>query len=103
MCDLNGSGVCQMDGADLIPTSCTAGAVNCPPPPNPQFMYVNPADVQPYLTMAQTYTFADHMFQTNQGPSMPAHQFIISGTSAPSVGSNLFEAENPVGSKERCR
>jgi phospholipase C len=35
------------------------------------------------------------MFQTNQGPSFPAHQFIISGTSAPSTGSNLFAAENP--------
>jgi phospholipase C len=26
---------------------------------------------------------------------MPAHQFIISGTSAPSAGSNLFASENP--------
>jgi phospholipase C len=94
MCDSNGSGVCQMDGADLIPTSCAKGAGNCPPPANPGFMYVNPADVQPYLTMAQQYSFADHMFQTNEGPSFPAHQFIISGTSAPSVGSNLFAAEN---------
>jgi len=98
MCDLNASGVCQMNGADRIAYSgCTAGTVGCPPPADPQFMYVNPADVQPYLTMAQTYTFADHMFQTNQGPSMPAHQFIISGTSAPAVGSNQFQAENPVG------
>ncbi|MGA8213608.1 MAG: alkaline phosphatase family protein [Candidatus Sulfotelmatobacter sp.] len=99
MCNLSASGACQMNGADLIPYSCTAGAAGCPPPADPQFRYVNPADVQPYLTMAQTYTFADHMFQTNQGPSMPAHQFIISGTSAPSVGSNQFEAENPVGIK----
>ncbi len=100
MCDLNASGACQMDGAELIPYGCTVTTpptVNCPPPANPQFMYVNPADVQPYLTMAQTYTFADHMFQTNQGPSMPAHQFIISGTSAPAVGSEYFEAENPAG------
>ncbi len=99
MCDLSASGVCQMNGADLIPYFCTTGTAGCPPPANPQFMYVIPADVQPYLTMAQTYTFADHMFQTNQGPSMPAHQFIISGTSAPSKGSNLFEAENPAGVK----
>jgi phospholipase C len=99
MCNLSTSGVCQMTGADLIPYSCTAGTAGCPPPADPQFRYVNPADVQPYLTMAQTYTFADRMFQTNQGPSMPAHQFIISGTSAPSVGSNLFEAENPAGVK----
>jgi len=60
-------------------------------------MYVYPNDVAPYLTMAQTYTFADHMFQTNQGPSFPAHQFIISGTSAPSVGSTSFVANTPVG------
>ncbi|MFZ0143357.1 MAG: alkaline phosphatase family protein [Candidatus Sulfotelmatobacter sp.] len=99
MCNLNASGECQMNGADLIPYSCTAGAVGCPPPPDPQFMYVYPNDVAPYLTMAQTYTFADQMFQTNEGPSMPAHQFIISGTSAPSAGSNLFEAENPAGVK----
>jgi phospholipase C len=47
--------------------------------------------------MAETYTFGDRMFQTNQGPSFPAHQFIISGTSAPTATSNLFAAENPSG------
>jgi phospholipase C len=97
MCDLNPStNACNMDGADLIPITCQAGVTGCPPA-NPQFMYVNPADVQPYLTMAQQYTFADRMFQTNQGPSFPAHQFIISGTSAPTATSNLFTAENPKG------
>jgi phospholipase C len=85
----------KMDGADLIPISCAKGATNCPPA-NAQFMYVNPADVQPYFQMAEQYTFADRMFQTNQGPSFPAHQFIISGTSAPTATSNLFAAENPV-------
>ena len=95
MCDLNSSsGVCAMDGADKIAIACQKGAVGCPPP-NPQFMYVNPADVQAYFQMAEQYTFANRMFQTNQGPSFPAHQFIISGTSAPSSGSNLFAAENP--------
>jgi phospholipase C len=96
MCDLNRStGVCAMDGADLIPYSCPKGATDCPPL-NPQFMYVNPADIQPYFRMAEQYTFADRMFQTNQGPSFPAHQFIISGTSAPTAGSTSFAAENPV-------
>ena len=85
----------KMDGADLVTVGCAKGAANCPPP-NAQFMYVNPADVAPYLQMAQQYTFADHMFQTNQGPSFPAHQFIISGTSAPTATSNLFVAENPL-------
>ena len=53
--------------------------------------------VQPYFQMAEQYTFGDRMFQTNQGPSFPAHQFIISGTSAPTATSNLFVAENAQG------
>jgi|SRR5579863_5056971 phospholipase C len=84
-----------MDGADKI--ACTPTA-NCPPNahPHPQYMYVYPQDVQPYLTLAQQYTFGDHMFQTNQGPSMPAHQYIIAGTSWDgTAGSTLFESENP--------
>jgi phospholipase C len=94
MCDLGSAG-CAMDGADKIPV------LNCHesicPPPNAQFAYVNRNDVTPYFQMAETYTFADRMFQTNQGPSFPAHQFIISGTSAPTATSDLFAAENPVG------
>ncbi len=95
MCDLNSAtGQCQMDGANLIPVGCNTGATDCPAP-DLQFGYVDPAQVQPYFQLAEQYTFADRMFQTNQGPSFPAHQFIISGTSAPSAGSNLFAAENP--------
>jgi phospholipase C len=81
----------KMDGADLIPC---VGAL-CRAHPNPQFMYVDPSDVQPYFALAEQYTFGDRMFQTNQGPSFPAHQFIISGTSAPAATSQLFAAENP--------
>jgi phospholipase C len=99
MCDLNSStGVCTMDGANLIPTNCSDGSNGCPPGfQDPQFRYVNPADVQPYLTMAAQYAFGDQMFQTNQGPSFPAHQFILSGTSAPTATSPLFVSENPAG------
>jgi phospholipase C len=86
----------KMDGADKIPISCVAGAVSCPPP-NPQFMYVNPSEVQPYFQLGEQYTFGDRMFQTNQGPSFPAHQFIIAGTSAPTATSDLFASENPFG------
>jgi phospholipase C len=83
----------KMDSADRV--GCTPAA-NCPPNahPNPQFKYVNPADVQPYFAMAEQYTFGDRMFQTNQGPSFPAHQFIFSGTSAPTATSNLFASDN---------
>ncbi|HZW80121.1 MAG TPA: alkaline phosphatase family protein [Candidatus Deferrimicrobiaceae bacterium] len=95
MCDFNQSTqVCAMDGADGVYVSCGAGFPDCLPL-NPQFKYVNPNDVQPYFELAEQYTFADRMFQTNQGPSFPAHQFIISGTSAPTATSNLFAAENP--------
>jgi len=86
----------KMDGADRIPIRCVAGAVSCPPP-NPQFMYVNPSEVQPYFQLGEQYTFGDRMFQTNQGPSFPAHQFIIAGTSAPTATSDLFASENPFG------
>jgi phospholipase C len=78
----------KMDGADKV--QC-GGAC----PANPQFKYVNPSEVTPYFQLAETYTFADRMFQTQQGPSFPAHQFIISGTSAPTATSDLFAAENP--------
>jgi phospholipase C len=90
MCDLNSvTGQCRMDGADLNPTPCPTGTQEC------AFSYADPAEVQPYFSLAEQYVFADRMFQTNQGPSFPAHQFIISGTSAPSAGSILFGAENP--------
>jgi phospholipase C len=70
----------KMDGADLIPCSAKSGTT-CPT--LPQFRYVDPADVAPYRFIAVHYGFANRMFQSNQGPSFPAHQFIIGGTSAP--------------------
>jgi len=82
----------KMDGADKI--SCWPPA-QCPPNAHhPQFMYVTPSDVAPYFAMAEQYTFGDRMFQTNQGPSFPAHQFIYGGTSAPTASSSLFASEN---------
>ncbi len=35
------------------------------------------------------------MFQTNEGPSFPAHQYIVSGTSTIANGSSLRASENP--------
>jgi phospholipase C len=40
--------------------------------------------LDPYLNMAKRWGWANYMYQTNQGPSYPAHQFIFGGTSAPS-------------------
>jgi len=38
--------------------------------------------LQPYLMLAKQYGWANYMYQTNQGPSFPAHQFMFGGTSA---------------------
>ncbi len=83
----------KMDGADKVHVGCDK---RMPCPPDPQFVYVRSSDVKPYLELAEKYTFADRMFQTHQGPSLPAHQFIIAGTSAPTAQSPLFAAENPL-------
>jgi phospholipase C len=91
MCHLDTtSNQCKMDG--LSSGNCSAGKCS--------FQYVNPSDVAPYITLAQQYGWANFMFQTNQGPSTPAHQFIFAGTSAPSTsddGNAIFVAENPSG------
>jgi phospholipase C len=56
----------------------------------------------PYYQVAEQYGFANRMFQTNQGPSFPAHQFLYGGTSAPVPYNDpsgywtWFSAENPV-------
>jgi phospholipase C len=92
----------KMDGADKITVGCPPNQPDCRPP-HPQFTYVDNSNggVEPYYQMAETYTFGDRMFQTNQGPSLPAHQYIISGTSAVAppgdTMSKYLDAELPVG------
>jgi phospholipase C len=53
--------------------------------------------LDPYLTYARQYGWANFMYQTNQGPSYPAHQYIFSGTSARSAdedANSTFISEN---------
>jgi hypothetical protein len=53
--------------------------------------------LDPYLNMATNYGWANFMYQTNQGPSYPAHQFLFSGTSADTASDDalgIFVAEN---------
>jgi phospholipase C len=85
----------KLHGADKVKVICYPHVPHCPDA-NSQFHYIDSDEAQPYLQMAEQYTFADRMFQTNQGPSFPAHQFIISGTSAPTATSKLFAAENVI-------
>jgi phospholipase C len=83
----------KMDGAQNVLVTFNG---TCIPGPNPQYRYVDNSTgtVQPYFDLATQYGFDNRMFQTNQGPSFPAHQFIFGGTSAPTTTSRLFVAEN---------
>jgi len=80
----------KMDGWDLEKATCPSTCL-----PKTAFAYVPRKWVQPYFTLAQTYTFGDRTFQDNQGPSFPAHQYIIAGTSTPGGKyASLLAAEN---------
>jgi phospholipase C len=85
----------KMDGFSQDPSGCRIPSA-CPQPAFRAYAYVPRADVEPYFDMASAYTFGDEMFQTNEGPSFPAHQYILSGTSTIANGSNLRAAENPL-------
>jgi phospholipase C len=81
----------QMNGFDHVYIICGAGSC----PGATPYAYVPPSQVGPYFALAQQYTFADRMFQTNQGPSFPAHQYIVSGTATNAPGSVLLASGNP--------
>ncbi|HEY1868723.1 MAG TPA: alkaline phosphatase family protein, partial [Candidatus Cybelea sp.] len=84
----------KMDGFNGEGSDCRGAAV-CLPAHRRAYGFAPHNDVKPYFVMAENYAFADHMFQTNQGPSFPAHQYIVSGTSAIDDTSKLRAAENP--------
>ncbi|MFY9903983.1 MAG: alkaline phosphatase family protein [Terriglobales bacterium] len=93
-----------------VPAVCGANVFGCVVPATnySQFMYVYNSPVtngngskggvlDPYVILATTYGWANRMFQTNQGPSYPAHQFIFGATSAPTAADDalgVFVAEN---------
>jgi phospholipase C len=62
----------RMDGFARVATT---------PRQRPEFpyAYVPRRQIEPYWIMAKRYTLADHMFQSNTGPSFPAHLYLISG------------------------
>jgi hypothetical protein len=72
------------------PPWCTAPPDCAPTPPTRpwslcSYSYVDNTNgvLTPYFYIADHFGWANDMFQTNQGPSLPAHQFLFSGTSAP--------------------
>jgi phospholipase C len=88
---------CAMDGFNQVTVTCDAGATGCPGPAFPTYAYVKYEDVVPYFQIASQYGYANYMFQTNQGPSFPSHQFIFGGTSQSGVSPepSWFVAELP--------
>jgi phospholipase C len=84
--DCNGAGSipnahCQMNGFDIPPVE---GQRN-----DYVYQYINPADIQPYWTLAKQYALGDHMFQTQGSGSFTAHQDLIRG----GTGINDSESE----------
>ncbi len=65
----------KMDGFDRVDT--------LPKQTDPTFpyAYVPREQIEPYWEMAQAYTLGDRMFQSNTGPSFPAHLYLIAGQS----------------------
>ena len=100
----------------LVPPLCSPNVFGCAVPGNSQFMYVYNSPVantdgskggllDPYLTLATRYGWANRMFQTNQGPSYPAHQFLFGGTSAPTASDDavgVFVSENGPSTQVGC-
>ena len=87
-------GACKTQVTNCTTSNCCAKFNGVPVTGSVQDTYVDnsPANgpgsagiVQPYFDIANNFGFANYMFQTNQGPSFPAHQFLFSGTSAPDV------------------
>lgn len=93
MCDYDTkTGACRNDGG--ANNACTG---TCPKRPAYHYVTNTKSILNPYLTLATSYGFANYMFQTNQGPSFPAHQYLFGGTSAPSAADDAiatFTAEN---------
>ncbi len=105
----------------LVP-GCATDVFGCAASTWNQFMYVDNAVplkynnlygkgtthiLDPYIAMATRWGWANYMYQTNQGPSYPAHQFMFSGTSAPtanddSMGTFVSENFTPKGAYAGC-
>ncbi len=93
MCDIGPNGACKMDGAAYV--GC--GSQTCPP--KPEYAYVDNSTgiMNPLLSMTTQYAWGNYFFQTNQGASFPAHQFLFSGTAAPSAdddAAGIFTSTN---------
>jgi phospholipase C len=100
MCDKDSTGACQMDGSAKVACTPEDGTTSCPPQPQFRFVDNSTGILNPYLELATQYGWANYMFQTNQGSSFPAHQYLFGGTSAPTAedyAEGIFVADAPNG------
>jgi phospholipase C len=72
----------KMDGFDKVPIDGSSTFA---------FEYVNPAQIQPYWTLAKQYVLADHLFQTQSSGSFTAHQDLIRGGTAINSTESLID------------
>ena len=96
---------CRNDGAWQLtsPTGGSYGYVANTPLANSDGSAGHLLD--PYLMLAKNYGWANYMYQTNQGPSYIAHQFLFGGTSAPTAAddaNSTFLAENTNSTTSGC-
>jgi phospholipase C len=63
------------------------------------FGYAPESEVRPYHEMARQYAFGDHMFEANEGPSFPAHLYLVSGTATEPSIAQYRVMDNPYDSK----
>ena len=89
-----------MDGACYSTSNPPCGPGNSPE--YPPYTYIDSSLVSQYFDIAKNLGgFANYMFQSNQGPSYLAHQFLLSGSSAPTYPGDAngyyqyFVSENP--------
>ncbi|MBV9056663.1 MAG: hypothetical protein JO351_08505 [Candidatus Eremiobacteraeota bacterium] len=87
----------KLNGFNLERSACRGGRHHCPRAFSRAYSYVPHKGIEPYFDLAKTYAFGDRMFQTNEGPSFPAHQYLLSGTSTIAQGSPERASENPFG------
>jgi phospholipase C len=77
----------KMDGFDKVSNTNLLDP-SAKKTPDYSYSYTQQSDVQPYWDLASQGNFSNRMFQSNMGPSFPAHQYLIAAQSP-------FASENP--------
>jgi phospholipase C len=69
----------RMNGFDTIGTVPPQGTGDFP------YAYVPQSETKPYWDLARQFTLADRTFASVGGPSFPAHQYLIAGTTGRTI------------------